>query len=129
MKTNTFISSHHSATSSINKRGGSQNDRTQIRVLAFLKSIFVILLAASCLTMFNSTVSADRNPDITYTLDLNSLGRTNSVRVNMKISVDPKEKLVQVQMPVWSPGDYHVQNHAQYIMGLTAEGTDIMEIT
>jgi predicted metalloprotease with PDZ domain len=29
---------------------------------------------------------------------------------------------VRLQMPVWSPGDYHLQNHGQYVRGLHATG-------
>ena len=29
---------------------------------------------------------------------------------------------ITVQMPAWSPGDYHVQNHARYVQDFRADG-------
>src|SRR5438876_7926431 len=41
-------------------------------------------------------------------------------RVQVDITGLSGETSVQMQMPVWSPGDYHVMNHAQYVQGLRA---------
>lgn len=42
------------------------------------------------------------------------------LRVVMRFEVPENTERVTVQMPVWSPGDYHVQNHAQYVRDLRA---------
>ena len=42
--------------------------------------------------------------------------------VTMILSVPEGAKKVQVQMPVWSPGDYAIQNHAQCLQNLKAVG-------
>lgn len=40
------------------------------------------------------------------------------IRVSFEIAGSPSK--VSVQMPVWSPGDYHIQNHAKYVQALKA---------
>jgi predicted metalloprotease with PDZ domain len=41
------------------------------------------------------------------------------LKVEMEIPTDGQER-VSVQMPVWSPGDYHLQNHARYVQDFQA---------
>src|SRR5579872_3218677 len=43
-----------------------------------------------------------------------------SLDIALTFHVEDKPKRVSVQMPVWSPGDYHVQNHAKYVQNLKA---------
>lgn len=38
-----------------------------------------------------------------------------ALTVSMTFQVGGNPAAVEVQMPVWSPGDYHVQNHAQFV--------------
>src|SRR5262245_49087371 len=42
------------------------------------------------------------------------------LRVNLHIGGLAGDKSVKLQMPVWSPGDYHVQNFAQYVKSIKA---------
>jgi predicted metalloprotease with PDZ domain len=44
-----------------------------------------------------------------------------STLVEMRIQGDIPEGRVQAQMPVWSPGDYSIQNHAAQVKELTAK--------
>src|SRR5947208_3144436 len=40
--------------------------------------------------------------------------------VTIHLSSAKAERTVRLQMPVWSPGDYHVQNHGKYIFNFRA---------
>lgn len=42
--------------------------------------------------------------------------------VEMRVTGLLKEKAIRLQMPVWSPGDYHVQNHGRHVRDLRAAG-------
>ena len=42
-----------------------------------------------------------------------------STHVEIVISGDYSTSEVQFQMPVWSPGDYYVQNHGNYVTAVT----------
>jgi predicted metalloprotease with PDZ domain len=55
-------------------------------------------------------------------------GSSASTRVEMRIRGLSSQGRVQLQMPVWSPGDYSLQNHALHVKELTAkteEGTPL----
>src|SRR5438128_1605077 len=43
------------------------------------------------------------------------------LRVRMRFTVPGAKEVVRVQMPVWSPGDYNIQNHARYVRDLQAQ--------
>ncbi len=47
-------------------------------------------------------------------------GKSAGVMVSMQFAVAPDADAVDVQMPVWSPGDYHVQNFGQYVQNFRA---------
>ena len=47
-------------------------------------------------------------------------GKAPGVSVAMRFAISPEAEVVDVQMPVWSPGDYHVQNFAKYIQSFRA---------
>ncbi|HLK55436.1 MAG TPA: hypothetical protein VKU00_02670 [Chthonomonadaceae bacterium] len=69
-----------------------------------------------------------RNADIDYILtpDLKKPSPHLQVQMNFK-NRDNKESIT-VQLPVWSPGDYNLQNHAQYVQNFHAyryEGSSI----
>jgi predicted metalloprotease with PDZ domain len=42
------------------------------------------------------------------------------LQVTMRFLVPSGTGPLDVQMPVWSPGDYHIQNHARYVQNLRA---------
>lgn len=42
------------------------------------------------------------------------------IRLTLRIEVPEGEEGVSLQMPVWSPGDYRIQNHAQYVQSVRA---------
>jgi predicted metalloprotease with PDZ domain len=42
--------------------------------------------------------------------------------VSIKAPVPVGEDSVRIQMPVWSPGDYHLQNHASFVREFRAAG-------
>lgn len=44
--------------------------------------------------------------------------------VSMEFDVPAEADHVSVQMPAWSPGDYHLQNHARYVQNLSAAAVD-----
>ena len=51
-------------------------------------------------------------------------GKTPGVSVVMRFAVSPDANVIDVQMPVWSPGDYHLQNFAKYAQNFQAwDGT------
>lgn len=52
----------------------------------------------------------------------------HTLRVEMTIPVTAGQDHVDVQMPVWSPGDYHVMNHARYVADLHAYDDKTKEI-
>ncbi len=47
-------------------------------------------------------------------------GSAALTRVEMRIVGDLPQGRAQLQMPVWSPGDYSIQNHAAHVRELTA---------
>lgn len=47
-------------------------------------------------------------------------GKSPGVSVVMRFAVSPDADNVDVQMPIWSPGDYHIQDFAQYVQNLRA---------
>ena len=51
---------------------------------------------------------------------LPSANTAASTHVVIRVSGVKSEKTLRLQMPVWSPGDYHVQNHAKYVQQFTA---------
>ncbi|HLJ58065.1 MAG TPA: hypothetical protein VKT77_23705 [Chthonomonadaceae bacterium] len=63
-----------------------------------------------------------RAPEILYDLTLrNDLDPPRFI-VSIRAAVPLDEKSVRFQMPVWAPGDYHVQNFARYIGEPVAQG-------
>ena len=47
-------------------------------------------------------------------------GDSPGVTVSLRFDAAPETDSIDVQMPVWSPGDYHVQNFAQYVQNFHA---------
>ena len=47
-------------------------------------------------------------------------GKTPGLAVAMRFAVSPDADAVDVQMPVWSPGDYHIQNFGQRVLTFRA---------
>lgn len=79
-----------------------------------LRLIFLLLLTS--LIVLPCTARAESEP-IAYTLDFAGDKLPLQVIVSMTFEME-KPETVQVQMPVWSPGDYSVQNHAKYVQNL-----------
>ena len=63
-----------------------------------------------------------RAPEIVYSLWLRNDLNPPRIVVNLRTEVPVGESSVTVQMPVWSPGDYHVQNHGKYVQDFRADG-------
>ncbi len=103
---------------------GCQNDRKQLRISFCVTICLSMILMSLFLTKFEITAAADPTTDIAYILNLENDKHTDSVFIDMQIQVEPGEKIIQVQMPAWSPGDYHIQNHGQYVNNLFVIGSD-----
>ncbi len=65
----------------------------------------------------DSPAPADR---ILYDLTPHVSDGPRHLDVTMRFAVTGRPEHLDVQMPVWSPGDYHVQNHARYVRNLRA---------
>ena len=81
------------------------------KAIAHLFMLFALALA-SC------TARADSEP-VHYSLTFAGEKSPTQVVVTMTITVD-KPQTIRLQMPVWSPGDYSLQNHAKYVQKLQA---------
>ena len=64
----------------------------------------------------------NRSETIQYTLHPVVVNSHRLLDVVMRFPVPNGADHVTIQMPVWSPGDYHLQNHAEYVRNLSAWG-------
>ena len=53
---------------------------------------------------------------VNYSLKVVAQGEAPHIEVTMSFPVVAGEDVVKVQMPAWSPGDYHLQNHGKYVV-------------
>jgi predicted metalloprotease with PDZ domain len=67
-------------------------------------------------------VQPERASIVAYSLWVRTDLTPPRILVRMQIPVARSETSVSVQMPVWSPGDYHIQNHARFVGDLHAVG-------
>ena len=70
----------------------------------------------------NAPRATDQSPPVIYSLWLRNDLTPPRLIVSLKTEVATGDKGVTVQMPAWSPGDYHVQNFGKYVQDLHAEG-------
>src|SRR5258708_2056752 len=80
-----------------------------------------------CIFALTVSICASLRADsltVSYTLEPGppSGDRPAVTHVAMRISGLRGEQSFSVQMPVWSPGDYHVMNHARFVANLRAAG-------
>lgn len=61
-----------------------------------------------------ATFSYDVRPDFKQT--------TPVLHITFSITLKGDEDQITLQMPAWSPGDYHIQHHGRYVQALTAQG-------
>ncbi len=95
-----------------------------------LAMLMLRALASAALTivaipvMAQGDYSVHDGTSITYQLtpDTDATSRHVDVKVSFEITGSPAK--VSVQMPVWSPGDYHIQNHAKYVQSFKAVAQD-----
>jgi predicted metalloprotease with PDZ domain len=61
---------------------------------------------------------------LTYTVSPHPAAAASPPHTDVAILIGGirNEKSVRLQMPVWSPGDYHVMNHAKYVRDFSATG-------
>ncbi len=57
---------------------------------------------------------------VSYTLTPIISGAASHIDVRLTFSITGDPEKLLLQMPVWSPGDYHYQNHGKYVQNLTA---------
>ena len=69
-----------------------------------------------------ASVPAGPASRIVYSLWVRSDVTPARLVVSIQIPVANSDTSVSVQMPVWSPGDYHVQNHGRFVEGFRAVG-------
>jgi len=72
----------------------------------------------------SATLSQDETPGIAYRLVPRTDPAFPHLEISVAIPVLNHEEAISVQMPVWSPGDYHVQDHSQYLQNLSAWSGD-----
>ena len=72
--------------------------------------------------MQDAPVPPEPSPPIVYSLWLRNDMAPPRVIVSLRAEVPVGENSVTVQMPAWSPGDYHIQNHGRFVQDLHAEG-------
>ena len=59
---------------------------------------------------------------IAYTIEPAPGGATPHTHITVEITDVSRLPSIRLQMPAWSPGDYQIQNHAQYVESLRASG-------
>jgi predicted metalloprotease with PDZ domain len=100
-------------------------------VLAFafsfpsISSLFLLFPLPSSLALPSSLFPLPlsqgvRGSQITYELTPLVDRTPRLLQVHMIVPVKDPAAAIVVQMPVWSPGDYHVQNHARYVQDFQA---------
>src|ERR1051326_1423189 len=62
--------------------------------------------------LLDNRIQYDVTPELT--------GTPRLLNISMLIHISGHPQHVAVQMPVWSPGDYHIQNHARFVQDLHA---------
>jgi len=93
--------------------------------LSFFLSLLLLSLAgarplAPAHLAHHAQVAAAPNAPIAYELAPEVSAPPRRLRVTMTFAAPPGANKVALQMPVWSPGDYHVQNHARYVQNVRA---------
>lgn len=68
----------------------------------------------------NAEVPAGQTPVIAYRLTPLIAANPRQLQVTMHFSVPAGETHAALQMPAWSPGDYHLQYHARYVRNFHA---------
>ncbi|NLI01371.1 MAG: M61 family metallopeptidase [Chthonomonadales bacterium] len=106
-----------------------KNRRPQRSVAAATLCVAAILVTAACavqppsVALRTSTIRYTLEP-IPATADREGLTR---VRISVPVSGEAPTAL-RLRMPVWTPGEYRVQNHARYVRRVrTAEGSDAIQ--
>src|SRR6185369_17140237 len=88
-------------------RGFSRSALVRAQEISFCAAFLVIFSASALAAPF----------EILYGLKpVPPLGATRAVtRITITVSHLEGEQSIRFQMPVWSPGDYHRQDFAQYV--------------
>lgn len=83
-------------------------------------AVLLVLLARLGLTERAGVRSAPYS--LTYSLSPHPSAAATPARTDISITIGglKGEKVVRLQMPVWSPGDYHVMNHGKYVRDFAA---------
>lgn len=74
-----------------------------------------ILLSAPCQTAQEQPNKQPPQDPIIYTITRNAEENGYSLLVRMDVTFPPNTSSFEIKMPVWSPGDYRVVNHAKYV--------------
>jgi predicted metalloprotease with PDZ domain len=80
---------------------------------------WVFILSWVCIAGLPCTVRAESEP-FAYTIGVEGSPVPKRVRITLTVPAQTGQR-VRVQMPVWSPGDYSVQNHGQYVREMQAQ--------
>jgi predicted metalloprotease with PDZ domain len=90
------------------------------RAARHLPGLLLLFALGLCAPLIPAQQAPPNHEPIHYALEplLNETPRR--LKVTMHIATRGRESL-SLQMPVWSPGDYHLQNHAQYVQDFRAE--------
>jgi predicted metalloprotease with PDZ domain len=62
---------------------------------------------------------------IVYTVRPELQNAAPDLHIEMRFHVPDGSDHIDLQMPVWSPGDYHIQNHARYVQQFRAKAEDL----
>ncbi len=88
-----------------------------------IRLLFLLLMAGFALLPHVASAEQQKASEVTYIVTFGSDESASGVSVTMALTID-ESQTVQVQMPVWSPGDYSIQNHAQYVQDVEVQQPD-----
>ncbi len=96
-------------------------DRSPARRLPCIIGLVSILsLFAATATRADFKIPTRGGMGIRYVVTPQMDASERHLDVDMSFYIMGKADSLTVQLPVWSPGDYHVQNHAQFVQNLQA---------
>lgn len=83
-----------------------------------IRSLACLLLQICCLILPNHVLATAPN-SVHYNVEIVQ-GSSARLKVEMQFLAKPDEGQVQLQIPEWAPGDYHLQDFAKYIRNVVA---------
>lgn len=98
-------------------------DKTGRLIFRLLLIIIPSILTSYVIAQRQTKNTNEGKQTVTYSLHYNPMSNPRLLDMDMRFSVPAGKSRVIVQVPVWSPGDYHIQNHAKYLTNISASYT------